>query len=208
MTLGGKIGLFVLGGSVLMASPLQAQQRGAAMATQICAACHGPKGHSPSSAFPNLAGQQKEYLISQLKAFRDHSRADPMAQAYMWGMAAQLSDEAIADLAAYFAAQKPVRGKQPDAKLAQQGRDIFEHGIPNEHVPPCMSCHGPHGEGNAIIPRIADQHPEYLLKQLALFKTQVRAGANAPQMHAVTGEMTFDQMMAVAAFVSHSEQPK
>lgn len=207
MTWTANVGLVILG-SVLTANPTQAQQRGAAIASQICAACHGPKGNSSSSAFPNLAGQQKDYLTVQLKAFRDHTRADPMAQAFMWGMASQLTDDVIGELAAYYGSQKPIPAKRPDPKLAKQGRDIFERGIPGEKVPPCMSCHGPQAEGNGPMPRLAGQHTEYLLKQLALFKTQVRAGANSPQMHAVSGEMTFDQMAAIAAYVTRPEPPK
>jgi cytochrome c553 len=193
----------VLGSAGLLLNPVAAQpQRGAAMASQVCASCHGPGGNSISPAFPKLAGQQKEYLETQLKAFRDHTRADPMAQAFMWGMTSQLSDQMIADLAAYFSSQKRTLGRRPDARLAQAGREIFEHGIPTANVAPCLSCHGPRGEGNGIIPKLANQHQEYVLKQLALFKAQVRTDANSPLMHTVTGGMTFDQMMAVAAFVS------
>jgi cytochrome c553 len=182
---------------------VEAQQpRAAAMASQICASCHGPEGNSSSPAFPRLAGQTKDYLQTQLKAFRDHTRADPMAQAFMWGMAAQLNDQTIAELADYFSSRKPASGKRPDPKLAQAGRDLFEHGIPNSIVQPCMICHGAHGEGNGVIPRLAGQHQEYLLKQLALFKTEARADANSPLMHQVSQGMTFDQMMAVSAYIS------
>jgi len=72
-------------------------------ATTICAGCHGPKGISASGMFPNLAGQKKEYLAKQLKAFRDKTRTDPT----MNSMAAGLKDEEIADLAAYFSSLKP-----------------------------------------------------------------------------------------------------
>jgi len=175
----------------------------AALADQVCASCHGPKGNSISPAFPKLAGQQKEYLQAQLKAFHDHSRGDPMAQAYMWGMTSQLTDDTIAKLAEYFAAQRPSPGKSPDPKIAQAGQEIFERGIAAASVPACISCHGKTGEGNGIIPRLADQHAEYLVKQLVSFKSQIRADANAPPMHAVTGGMTLDQMVAVTASVGH-----
>jgi cytochrome c553 len=74
-----------------------------AKATGICAGCHGPKGISASGMFPNLAGQRKEYLAKQLKAFRDKTRIDPN----MNSMAAGLKDEEIADLAAHFSSLKP-----------------------------------------------------------------------------------------------------
>ena len=67
----------------------------------ICASCHGPTGISMSLLWPNLAGQKEQYLIKQIKAFRDGTRQDPM----MAPMVAALSDADIANLAAYYAAQ-------------------------------------------------------------------------------------------------------
>ena len=67
----------------------------------ICAACHGATGHSMNPLWPNLAGQKEMYLAKQIKAFRDGTRQDPM----MAPMVAALSDDDIANLAAYFAAQ-------------------------------------------------------------------------------------------------------
>ena len=63
-----------------------------------CAGCHGTAGISNNPLWPNLAGQQQAYLIKQLKAFRDGSRIDPM----MAPMAKPLSDEEIANLAAWY----------------------------------------------------------------------------------------------------------
>jgi cytochrome c553 len=68
----------------------------------ICASCHGPNGNSVNPLWPNLAGQKEQYLVKQIKAFRDGTRQDPM----MAPMVAALSDEDIANLAAYYAAQK------------------------------------------------------------------------------------------------------
>ena len=66
----------------------------------VCSSCHGSEGRSISPTFPRLAGQQKDYLVAQLQAFRDKTRADPHAQTYTWGMAARLSDENIDAIAA------------------------------------------------------------------------------------------------------------
>jgi cytochrome c553 len=181
------------------ASAELAQDDARKMATQTCSPCHGPRGESISSAFPRLAGQQGDYLEGQLKAFRDRTRGDPMAQAYMWGMASQLDDATIRGLAAYYASQKPVRGKSPDAKLAQQGKSIYEAGVPGGQA--CATCHGNDGEGKGTIPRLAGQHAEYLVKQLVLFKSQLRADTNAPIMHNISSGMSFDQMEAVAAYL-------
>ena len=63
-----------------------------------CAGCHGPAGVSNNPLWPNLAGQKEAYLVKQLKAFRDGERNDPM----MAPMAKPLSDDDIANLAAYY----------------------------------------------------------------------------------------------------------
>lgn len=66
-----------------------------------CAACHGAQGIGEITAYPILAGQYESYLEHALKSYRDGSRQN----AIMAGFAGALSDEDIADLAAYFAAQ-------------------------------------------------------------------------------------------------------
>lgn len=63
----------------------------------ICAACHGTNGISVAPIYPNLAGQKEEYLVTQLKAFRDGTRVNPI----MNPMAKGLTDIQIADLAAF-----------------------------------------------------------------------------------------------------------
>lgn len=65
----------------------------------ICASCHGAAGISANPMWPNLAGQKEQYLAKQIKAFRDGTRKDAM----MAPMVATLSDDDIANLAAYFA---------------------------------------------------------------------------------------------------------
>jgi cytochrome c553 len=170
-------------------------------AVKVCATCHGPRGDSISPAFPRLAGQREEYLASQLKAFRDRTRADPMAQAYMWGMTSQLSDNSIEGLAAYYSHQKPPRGKAGDPKVVQAGRAIYEEGIPAAKIQACVTCHGKNAEGNAAFPRLAGQHAEYLVKQLVLFKGELRTDASAPIMHNISSGMSFEQMEAVAAYL-------
>lgn len=68
-----------------------------------CAACHGTNGISVAPIYPNLAGQKMEYLVAQLKAFRDGTRVNPI----MNPMAKHLSDTDIANLAAYISNLKP-----------------------------------------------------------------------------------------------------
>lgn len=68
----------------------------------VCAGCHGLDGYSSNDLWPNLAGQKNGYLVAQIKAFRDGVRESPM----MLPMVANLSDQDIADIAAYYAGLK------------------------------------------------------------------------------------------------------
>jgi cytochrome c553 len=180
------------------AGPPATQQNAEKLASTTCAACHGTGGRSTVSPFPNLAAQTAPYLEAQLKAFRDQKRADPDAQAYMWGLASPLNDTMITALAAYYAAQHPARGQSGNSKLLAQGKLIFEKGMPAEGIPPCNVCHGANGEGNAMFPRLAGQHAPYLVKQILLIQNALRV---APVMHGLIKDMNRDEMLAVATYL-------
>ena len=68
----------------------------------VCAACHGANGISANPLWPNLRGQKDQYIIKQLKAFKDGTRKDPL----MTPQAAQLSEQDMENLAAYFSSLK------------------------------------------------------------------------------------------------------
>lgn len=191
----------VAGGLMLVSALAEAQQKSTPpeLVTRVCSTCHGPRGISISPMFPNLAAQQPVYLETQLKAFRDRSRADPHAQAFMWGMAAQLTDTAITEIAAYYAAQPPAPGKAAGRDETAAGKKIFEEGIPAQQVPPCQSCHGDKAAGNGPFPRLAGQHRPYLERQLAAFISNARANEI---MHANAKDLTALQISQIAAFLS------
>jgi cytochrome c553 len=186
------------GGEATADTTSEAQKAGFRKTVQICGTCHGVDGRSVSPTFPNLAAQQAPYLELQLKAFKDQSRADPDAQAYMWGMASQLNDATIGELGAYFAAQPAAPGRGGNSALIGQGRHLFEEGVPARQIPPCASCHGAHAEGMATFPRLAGQHAPYLFKQLLVIQSVLRT---APVMHGIVKDLTKDQMQAVVAYL-------
>lgn len=68
----------------------------------VCAACHGANGVSANALWPNLAGQKADYMLKQMKAFKEGTRKDPL----MSPQAAQLSDQDMENLAAYFSSLK------------------------------------------------------------------------------------------------------
>jgi cytochrome c553 len=175
------------------------------LAQQICSNCHHVDGNSESPNFPKLAAQQQEYLIGQLKMFRNHKREDPPGFEYMWGISRSLTDAQIEGLAAYFAAQISVSPGPGDPKLAVEGKKIFHEGLPAQGVPPCATCHGDHGQGNGQFPRIANQHADYVVKQLDVFqRTNERPDGVA--MKAITHSLSQDSMKAVAAYLQDMAQ--
>jgi cytochrome c553 len=166
---------------------------------QECSTCHGAEGVSVSPTFPNLAAQPVQYLEAQLKAFRDHSRSDPHARAFMWGMAAQLDDAKIKEIATYFAEQPAPKGESADAAEIAAGEKIFNEGIEKQDVPACMSCHGDKGQGNELFPRLAGQRRDYLEKQLEAFASGLRQNEI---MHENATHLTALQISEVAAYLS------
>jgi cytochrome c553 len=88
------IGVLSMAATITQAADLEAGKK----ASGVCAACHGALGISPNPAWPNLAAQQTDYLVKQMKAFRDGKRSDP----WMTPMAIKLTDEEIENLAAWF----------------------------------------------------------------------------------------------------------
>jgi cytochrome c553 len=176
------------------AAALHAQK----IAITVCGTCHGRDGNSTQPKFPRLAGQHENYLIAQLKAFRAQTRGDPDAISYMWGMASELDEATIAALAAYYAAQKAEPSAPGRSALIATGREIYEHGIPAEGVPACSACHGPDAHGLLDYPRLAGQHAQYVLKQLASFQSNMR---NVAAMHGVAQNLRIPEMQAVAAYL-------
>jgi cytochrome c553 len=148
-----------------------------------CMGCHGPKGKSSNAQWPNLAAQQSAYIVNQLNAFKTGTRNNPMMQS----MAANLSDDDMNNLAAYYSGQPPVSAGG-DATLAKTGQ-------PKASM--CLGCHGSSAEGNEQFPRLAGQHPDYLVKQLSSFKEGVRKNGH---MQAIAGSLSEDDMKSLAAY--------
>ncbi|MGP9832801.1 c-type cytochrome [Marinobacter sp. NSM] len=102
-------GLFALGAAAPFAAVAGDAAAGKAKAA-VCAACHGQNGISQIPMYPNLAGQKEQYLVSSMKAYKNGQRQGGQA-AVMQGQAAGLSDDDIANLAAYYASLPADGGK-------------------------------------------------------------------------------------------------
>ncbi len=163
-----------------------------------CVACHGPDGNSVNPEWPSIAGQHASYLATQLTMFRDGAREN----ALMSPQAMNLSDEDIADLAAYYAAQ-PVKGGTANPDLAAKGERLYRGGDRNSEVAACIACHGPDGRGNptANYPSIQGQHATYVAAQLRAYAAGERKSDANQMMRNVAAAMTEEQIVAVAAYV-------
>jgi cytochrome c553 len=178
--------------------------KGQQIAAQVCAACHAADGNSTLSPNPVLAGQHAEYTLKQLMNFKSQGgkpaeRPNPI----MAGMVANLSDEDIRSLAAYFEMQKPRARAARDAELVKLGRSIYRGGIAAKQVAACTACHGPSGAGvPAQFPRIAGQLSEYTATQLKAFRAGERANDPNRTMRAVAERLSDREIAALAEYIS------
>ncbi len=164
-----------------------------------CAGCHSADGNSAAPNFPKLAGQYESYVVKQLKDFRDGSRKDPL----MSGQAANLSDEDMADLGAYYESQL-LKANVADPELVSLGKRLYQGGNVDKGIPACMGCHGPNGGGNpaAKFPALAGQHDAYTLKQLEDFRSEKRDNDMNAMMRDIARSMSKYEMKAVSSYIS------
>ncbi len=130
----------------------------------ICAGCHGAKGISTNFIYPNLAGQQVDYLVAQLRSFKKGTRISSIMQPFV----KQLSTDDINNLAAFFAKQTNETAHHPETNV------VTEETISKASM--CKGCHGTNAEGRGTFPRLTGQHVHYLEKQLTAFKSGDRKG--------------------------------
>jgi len=173
---------------------------GVAMAQKVCSMCHGITGESVSPLFPKLAGQQREYIVSQLTDFKGHARSDPTGVQQMWGFT-HLTPTQINELADYFSSQQPMLVSAETTAPNARGEMIFRTGLPEQGVTQCSACHGAQGQGNGQFPRLAGQHANYMVRQLKVFKLTNERPRGA-LMQGVTHNLSEADMVAVASYVA------
>ena len=164
-----------------------------------CGACHGADGNSLAPTFPKIAGQGERYLNKQIKDIRAGARQVPEMTAFVAG----LSDEDIADLSAYFAAQTPTGGGANEA-LLEKGKRIYMAGVEEKGIPACLACHGPAGGGveAAGFPRLAGQHEAYTKSQLNKFSMNQRNNdGDTRVMRSIAKRMHATEIEAVSSYI-------
>lgn len=186
------------------AAPKGDASRGQAIATTVCAACHGADGNSQLAVNPKLAGQHPEYLFKQMKNFKaaDGKPAE-RNNAIMNGMIAAFDEGQMRDLAAYFSAQTQTGDVAKNRETIELGQRLYRAGDLSKGLPACAACHGPAGAGlPAQYPRIGGQFAEYTEVQLKSFRDGVRANDPNKMMRMVALKMTDAEIKAVADYVA------
>jgi len=167
--------------------------------TIVCGACHGVDGNSPVANFPKLAGQGERYLLKQMQDIKSGAR--PVVE--MTGMLDPLSDQDMADIAAYYAAQKTIVGAA-DPKLVERGEGLFRGGKLAEGMPACIGCHSPDGSGIATAgyPHLGGQHADYTAKQLTAFREGERSNdGDSMIMRDIAAKLSNKDIEALSAYI-------
>jgi cytochrome c553 len=177
--------------------------RGQAIATQVCAACHGADGNSAGGAFPKLAGQHAAYIVKELKDYKTQPGAKGPARnnPIMAGIAGALSDQDMINVAAYFETQKSKPGYAHDKDTVPVAQKIYRGGVADRGVPACAACHGPNGMGIPTqYPRLSGQWADYTAAQLTAFAQGTRN--NSEPMHTIALRLNDAEVKALADYIA------
>jgi len=183
--------------SMTLAHPSQQSiGRGATLA-QRCAICHGPTGISQADS-PNLAGQYASVIYKQLLDFRSGARTN----AVMSPFAANLSDQDIVDLAAYYAYLPRLPAYHPEPQIPLP--HIVIYGAPLRGIAPCGSCHGSL-DNKAGSPWLEGQSAVYIKAQLQALASGQRHNDINEQMRNIARAMTPEEIEQAARY--YASQP-
>lgn len=160
---------------------------------QACSACHGAGGNSPAPAIPSIAGQPRVFLENQLVLIREGLRDVPAMKAVM----GTLNDEQIVELARHFSAQAAL--PPPGAVVA----DRFRAGAQVSKQALCGTCHLPGYVGQNQVPRLANQHEEYLAVTMKMYRDNPAPGRDTAMSAALYGLKDAD-LANLAHYFAHA----
>ena len=170
--------------------------------TAVCAACHGADGNSAVAMYPKLAGQSEKYLLKQMEDIKSGARPVPV----MTGQLDAMSEQDMADIAAYFASKSVQLGAaNPEPELLKLGERLYRGGDAEKGIAACTACHSPTGVGNgpAGFPSLGGQHAEYIVTALKAIRTEDRSNDGESRiMRDIAYRMNDKEIEAVANYVS------
>lgn len=192
--------------AVLVSSPAMAKGDAAAGKTKsmTCGGCHGADGNSAAPNFPKLAGQGERYLVKQIHDIKGRDGVILRSVPMMTGLVANLSNQDIEDIAAYYASQ-PTSPGAAKPESVELGAKVYRGGNMATGTAACSACHAPDGSGNeqAGFPKLAGQHAVYLAAQLKAFRSGARANdGDSMMMRGVAARLTDEEIDALSSYIS------
>lgn len=168
----------------------------------MCIGCHGIPGYQASfpevHKVPMISGQGAKYIVSALTAYKKGDRKHPT----MRGIADNLSDQDMADVAAYYEAHGKVDGAPELGKAA----DGSAHAAELVKKGACMSCHGESFSKpiDPSYPKIAGQHGDYLFVALKAYKAEnnPQVGRANAIMGGIAKQFSNAELKELASYVS------
>ncbi|CAH0524350.1 c-type cytochrome [Vibrio hippocampi] len=173
--------------------------------SQTCVACHAADGNSQLTIYPKIAGQHAKYIEKQLKEFKlgmtsngKQGRYDPV----MSGMALPLSEEDMADLAAYYASM-PISDNATPENVVEQGKVLYSAGDSERGITACIACHGPRGNGTELsgFPKVSGQHADYIKLQLEKFRAGDRNNDMNAMMRDIAKKLTDEDIDILSKYM-------
>ena len=167
----------------------------------MCIGCHGIVGYQASfpeiHKVPMIAGQNAKYIISALTAYKKGERKHPT----MRSIAASLSDQDMADVAAYYE-QLGKAGEAP-AKLAGEAPAAAAELLKKGN---CATCHGENLSKpiDPSYPKLAGQHADYLYVALKAYQTDnnPQVGRSNPVMMGMSRTFTHAELKVLTAYIA------
>ena len=167
----------------------------------MCIGCHGIVGYQASFPevykVPKISGQGGKYIAQALLAYKKGDRKHPT----MRGISESLTDQDMADLAAYYASSGRIEGAAELAKAADgstKAMDLVAKGA-------CMSCHGDSFSKpiDPSYPKISGQHADYLFVALKSYKAEPssKTGRNNAIMGGVAKQFTNAELKEMANYI-------
>ncbi|EMQ2875470.1 cytochrome c [Vibrio navarrensis] len=173
--------------------------------SQTCVACHGADGNSLLTMYPKLAGQHAKYIEKQLKDLKlgmesagKQGRYDPVMSA----MAMPLTEQDMADLAAYYSSL-PISPNTTPENVVDAGKVLYTAGDASRGLTACVACHGPRGNGTELsgFPKISGQHADYIKAQLQKFRESSRGNDMNAMMRDIAKKLTDDDINTLSQYV-------
>jgi len=169
--------------------------------TAMCIGCHSIQGYQATFPevykVPMISGQSSKFVVAALSAYKKGERKHPTMRA----IAASLSEQDMADLAAYYEKHGKVEGASIPAKASDPSAKVAE--LLNKGA--CIGCHGANFSTPAdpSYPRIAGQHEDYLFMALKAYKTEGHAtwGRANPIMGGMAKQFSNAELKELAAYI-------